>query len=108
LGHGSVSTFFCVVLSCPVQVETLRRTNPPSKESYQMSNYESVSKSFRNGRLERELQMVQLSASRCNCIAILWISLLSFAAIALCVVYFVVTQSGNFWIHSRRFISSRS
>jgi hypothetical protein len=31
--------------------------------------YEGVSKSFRSGRLERELQMVQLSATRCSCIA---------------------------------------
>jgi len=30
-----------------------------------------VSKSFRTGCLERELQMVQLSATRCSCIAIL-------------------------------------
>jgi hypothetical protein len=48
--------------------------------------YEGVSKSFRTGRLERELQMVQLSASRCSCMAILWVSLVSFAAITLCVV----------------------
>jgi hypothetical protein len=41
--------------------------------------------SFRTGRLVRELQMVQLSATRCSCIAILWISLVSFAAITLCV-----------------------
>jgi hypothetical protein len=33
--------------------------------------YEGVSKSFRTGRLERELQTVQLSATRCSCIAIL-------------------------------------
>jgi hypothetical protein len=33
--------------------------------------YEGVSKSFRTGRLERELQMVQLSATRCSCIAVL-------------------------------------
>jgi hypothetical protein len=46
--------------------------------------YEGVSKSFRTGRLERELQMVQLSATRCSCIAILWVSLVSFAAITLC------------------------
>jgi len=32
--------------------------------------YEGVSKSFRTGRLEWELQMVQ-----CSCIAILWVSL---------------------------------
>jgi hypothetical protein len=30
-----------------------------------------VSKSFRTGRLERELQMVQLSAAGCSCIAII-------------------------------------
>jgi hypothetical protein len=44
--------------------------------------YEGVSKSFRTGRLERELQMVQLSATRCSCIAILSVSVVSFAAIA--------------------------
>jgi hypothetical protein len=33
--------------------------------------YNGVSKSFRTGGLERELQMVQLSATRCSCIAIL-------------------------------------
>jgi len=33
--------------------------------------YEGVSKSFRTGRLERELQMVQLPATKCSCIAIL-------------------------------------
>jgi hypothetical protein len=62
--------------------------------------YEGVTKSFRNGRLGRELQMVQLSATRCSCIAILWVSLVSFAAITICVasqrvfivvrVYFVI------------------
>jgi hypothetical protein len=45
-----------------------------------------VSKSFRTGRLVLELQMVQLSATRCSCITILWVSLVSFAAITLCVV----------------------
>jgi hypothetical protein len=60
--------------------------------------YEGVSKSFRTGRLERELQMVQLCTARCSCIAILWFSLVSVAAITLCVasqrvfivVYFVI------------------
>jgi hypothetical protein len=47
--------------------------------------YEGVSKSFRAGRMERELQMVQLSAIKCSCVAILWASLVSFAAITLCV-----------------------
>jgi hypothetical protein len=67
--------------------------------------YEGVSKSFRTGCLE---QMVQLSATRCSCIAILWVSLVSFAAVTLCVasqrVFIVIslsTQSGNLWIHSR-------
>jgi hypothetical protein len=74
-----------------------------------MKLYEGVSKSFRTGRLQRELQMVQLSASGCSCIAILWVSLVSFAIITLCVasewvfivvrVHFIMTQSGNFWIH---------
>jgi hypothetical protein len=47
--------------------------------------YKSVMKSFRTGRLERELQIVQLSATRCGCIIILCVSLVSFAAITLCV-----------------------
>jgi hypothetical protein len=71
--------------------------------------YEGISESFRTGRLERELQMVQLSATRCTFIAILWVSLVSFAAITLCVAsqrVFVVfislsTQSGNFWLYPR-------
>jgi hypothetical protein len=59
---------------------------------------EGVSKIFWTGLLERELQMVQLSAIRCSCIAVFWVSLVSFAAITLCVasqrvfivVYFVI------------------
>jgi len=47
--------------------------------------YQCVSKSFRTGRMELELQMMQLSAIRFNCIAILWVSLVSFAARILCV-----------------------
>jgi hypothetical protein len=35
--------------------------------------YKGVSKSFRTGHLEWELQTVQLSATRCNCITILWV-----------------------------------
>jgi hypothetical protein len=61
--------------------------------------YEGVSKSFRTERMKRELQMVHLSATRCSCIAILRVILVSFAAITLCVasqrvfivvVYFVI------------------
>jgi hypothetical protein len=35
------------------------------------SLYEGVSKSFRTGRLERELQIVQLFATSCSSIAVL-------------------------------------
>jgi hypothetical protein len=65
--------------------------------------YRGVSKSFRTGRLGRELQMVQLSAIRCRCIAILWVSLASFISITLSVasqqvfivivVYFVIDSA---------------
>jgi hypothetical protein len=59
-----------------------------------------VSKSFWTGSLEWELQMVQLSATGCSCITILWVSLVSFATITLCaasqqvfiVVYFVINS----------------
>jgi hypothetical protein len=63
-----------------------------------LRKYEGESKSFRTGSLERELQMVQLSATRCSCIAILWVCLVNFVAITICVasqrvfmvVYFVI------------------
>jgi len=42
-----------------------------TKDKFILRYYESVSKSFRSGRLERELQLVQLSATWCNCITIL-------------------------------------
>jgi hypothetical protein len=75
-----------------------RRLTTIVQINLRMSIYEGVSKSFWTGCLERELQMVQLSATRCSCIAILWVSLLSFAAVTLCVasqrvfvvVYFVI------------------
>jgi hypothetical protein len=49
----------------------------------QNASYEGVSKSFRTGRVEQVLQMVQLSATRGSCIGILWVSLVSFDAIIL-------------------------
>jgi hypothetical protein len=69
------------------------------KEQEQLFTYEGVSKSCRTGCLERELQMVQLFATRRSCSAISWVSLVSFAAITLyvasqqvfiVVVYFVI------------------
>jgi hypothetical protein len=50
--------------------------------------YEGVSKSFRTCHLEQQLQMIQLSATRCSCIAILWVSLVSFADIT----FYVASQ----------------
>jgi hypothetical protein len=62
--------------------------------------YEGISKSFWTDPLERELQMVELSATRCSSNTILWVSLVNFASITLCVasqrvfifvsVYFVI------------------
>jgi hypothetical protein len=40
-------------------------------QNFATEKYDGVSKSFRTGRLERELQMEQLSSTRCSCIAIL-------------------------------------
>jgi hypothetical protein len=66
---------------------------------------DSVSKSFRTGCLEREMQMIQLYATRCSYIATLWVSLVSFAAITLWVachrvfvvvsIYFVIDSVRN-------------
>jgi hypothetical protein len=58
--------------------------------------------------------MVQLSATRCSCIAILWVSLVSFAAITLCVasqrlfvVVVVVVVDDDFVIDSvRKFLDT--
>jgi hypothetical protein len=74
--------------------------------------YDGIFKSFRTGCLERELQVVQISATRCSCIAILWVSLVSVASqgafIAL-VIYFVFysvrklldTASMHIYAHKR-------
>jgi hypothetical protein len=67
-----------------------------------MRAYECVSKSFRTGRLEQEPQMVQLSASRCSCIAILWVSLVSFTVLTLCVASQRVFIAIYFFINSVR------
>jgi hypothetical protein len=46
-----------------------------------MYTVRGCNQNFRTGRLGRELKIVQLSATRCSCTAILWVSLVSFAAI---------------------------
>jgi hypothetical protein len=68
--------------------------------------YAGVSKSFRTGRLVQEIQIVQLSAIRCSCIAILRVNLVSFASITFCVasermfivvsMYFVIDSVRKF------------
>jgi len=58
--------------------------------------YECLSKSFRTGRLERELRMVELPATRCSYFSILWVSLVSFATTTLRVAFqrvFIVVYS---------------
>jgi hypothetical protein len=47
------------------------RRSPPREVPSPSLHYDDAPRSFRTGRLERELQMVQLSASRCCRIAIL-------------------------------------
>jgi hypothetical protein len=67
--------------------------------------YEGVSKIFRTGCLARELQLVQLSPTKCSFIATLWVNLVSFAAITLCVAsqrVFVVVVVVYFVIDSVR------
>jgi hypothetical protein len=53
----------------------VRHTSRPSDKwtvpACESTAYEGVPKSFRTGRLERKLQMVQVSATRCNYMAIL-------------------------------------
>jgi hypothetical protein len=96
--------FHDVILNKKMMQYVVIRQEQNSSSTY---NIRGVSKSSRTGHLEPELQMVQLSAIRCSCIAILWVTLVSFVAITLrvasqrvfIVVYLVMTQSGNFWIH---------
>jgi len=83
----------------------------PNTEDYLWRNVKGNCKlqSFRTGRLEREVQMVQLSASRCSCIATLWVGVVGFVAITLCiasqrvfVVVVVVVVVAYFLIESVR------
>jgi hypothetical protein len=58
--------------------------NSRNLEGGEESFFEGVSKSFRTGCLQWELQMVQISATRVSCIAILCVSLVSFRHNPLC------------------------
>jgi hypothetical protein len=59
------------ILSEKQQGDSEQRHVAATRQLRSQLQYVGVSKSFRTGRLEQELQMVQLSATRCSCIAIL-------------------------------------
>jgi hypothetical protein len=63
VGKYSVSVKYCCFCNHPFLSCTLYMKA--------VTQYEDVSRSFRTGRLERELQMIQLSATMCSYIAIL-------------------------------------
>jgi hypothetical protein len=91
-------------LECTQFDKWLRPFPSDTKNLWLLFMYESVSKSFQTSRLERELQMVQISATKCSCTAILWVWVVSLATITLCVasqqVFIVV--SVNFVTDSYR------
>jgi hypothetical protein len=92
-----VESTFCLVIGINRCSDLLHNV---VSSSVLFTTYKGVSKSFRAGCLEQELQMVQLCATRCSFIAILWGSLVSFVTITLCVasqwvfiftvVYFII------------------
>jgi hypothetical protein len=82
----------CCIMSAVEKVSLNRPTVNNSSPKFISSHHllpcqidEGVSKSFRTGCLQREQQMVQLSATKRSCIAILWVSVVSSANITLCV-----------------------
>jgi hypothetical protein len=104
--HKNINFIIFISCSSSCTGSRIQRLIPLGLICYCEMIYEGVSKSFWTGCLEWELQMVQLSATRCSCIPILWVSLVSFATITLCVAsqwaFLVVsfsTQSGTFWIN---------
>jgi hypothetical protein len=54
-----------------ISMTAMKANEENSTKIFQL--YKGVSKSIWTGCLERELQMVQLSATRCNYITILWV-----------------------------------
>jgi len=68
-------TFHISYLSKMVALVTYNLAAPDGNRMHSstgpLHTHEGVTKSFRTGRLERELKMVQLSVTRYSCIAIL-------------------------------------
>jgi hypothetical protein len=68
--------FFLIVQKCIKNqwalIISVKKKKKKKKKRHQATvEYDGVSKSFQTSRLEQELQMVQHSATKCNCIAIL-------------------------------------
>jgi hypothetical protein len=105
---------FCIVsikVNSGIKYGTIAFSHSLLITLYVRNKCECVSKSFRTGRLERELQMVQISATRCSCIAILWVSSVNFAAIMLCVAsqrVFVVVRVYFFIYSVRKLLDTHS
>jgi len=101
--------FACIILpdrkekklKQPIRPRTTLLVAMTSQLYHPLNTYD-VSKSFRTGPLERKPQMVQLSVTRCSCIAIFWASLVSFAAIILWVASQQVFIIVDFVINSVR------
>jgi hypothetical protein len=66
--NGGVPTGLIFLQKLIIMIGTLYSSN---EGLYIFEVYEGVSKSFRTGLVEREVQMIQLSATSCSCIAIL-------------------------------------
>jgi len=89
--NSTIYTRIMSASSCfTLKMKLLHLSNSPAKtvpyhgnNSQNTKIYDGVSKSSRTGLLERELRIVQLSDTRYSCIAILWVSLMSFVAIIL-------------------------
>jgi hypothetical protein len=67
--HGE--NFFALKMLDITVIKKKGKTLYAVHEIYENVQYEGVSKNFRTGRLERELQILQLSATRRSYIAIL-------------------------------------
>jgi len=73
--------YICCVFKC--QSGASEQTGILNTSRLYLTIYEGVSKSFWTSFLEWELPTIQLSATWSSCIAILWVSVVSFDAVTL-------------------------